>query len=36
MKTGHSEPLYEYLTFKMLGITRTVKENDRNSVRRAG
>ncbi len=28
MKSGHSEPLYEYLTFKLLGITRTEKDSE--------
>lgn len=36
MKTGHSEPIYEYLTFKMLGITRTIKDDEIKSERKVG
>ncbi|MDD3761192.1 MAG: FAD/NAD(P)-binding oxidoreductase [Acidithiobacillus sp.] len=31
MKTGHSEPLYEYFSFKLLGITRTTPEEEREA-----
>ncbi|MGC9208123.1 hypothetical protein [Acidithiobacillus sp.] len=36
MKTGHSEPTYEYLTFRLLGITRTMKDLGSDSARKAG